>query len=290
LTKFALLFRNIRGLTLPLLASYCCRGDVKGFKLPKSIPRPLLDRPRLQFAAPAVKAFSLIELLVVVAIVGVLASLLLPTLGRAKQEGQRIGCASNLRQIGVALSLYLADAADHFPDRRDLKTTLPGGYHPWPGSIWPPSDPRAGWAMVVLGSFGAAPSLWSCAAAARSPVGNALASIQVGSMETNAPASRYWTWRFDRTNDMSQPVMLEDFWGKSSTQAIADLISANDSLLGPIKGPVDVVLTEDPYFPKTAPTVDPPLKGRTIHPGTGRNRLCLDGHAQFYKDPRTPLF
>jgi hypothetical protein len=49
-----------------------------------------------------------------------------------------------------------------------------------------------------------------------------------------------------------------------------------------------VELAVDPYFPNTVPTVDPALKGRTIH-GGGRCRVYLDGHTQYLRDARTPL-
>lgn len=233
-------------------------------------------------ARPPVPAFTLIELLVVIASIAILSALLLSALARAQQKGQQIGCLSNLRQIGLAFQIYLGDQGDRFPDRRDLKASLPGGFRPW--TTWPPSDPRAGWAATNFSCECPNFNVWSCPAAVNSPVGNIVQSVQAVSDDTNAPLCRYWAWRFDRPDD---PVGLEDFWGKSESQAVADLESTNDPTVGPIGGVSDVELAVDPYFPNTVPTVSAGFSGRTIH-GGGRCRVYLDGHTQFVKDARTP--
>jgi prepilin-type N-terminal cleavage/methylation domain-containing protein/prepilin-type processing-associated H-X9-DG protein len=61
------------------------------------------------------QAFTLIELLVTIAIIVILAGLLLPAIGSIKEKTNAVKCASNLRQIGVAINLYAADHDQRLP-------------------------------------------------------------------------------------------------------------------------------------------------------------------------------
>ncbi len=70
----------------------------------------------------AIRGFTLIELLVVIAVIALLISILLPTLGMARESASTTQCASGLRQWGLAVSLYLADYRELLP----RETGIPG--------------------------------------------------------------------------------------------------------------------------------------------------------------------
>lgn len=77
-------------------------------------------------------AFTLIELLTVIAIIGILAAILIPTVGAVKKRALKSQCASNLHQMGMALNLYI----------NDNKQTLPDGTISNPNLQWIATDLR----------------------------------------------------------------------------------------------------------------------------------------------------
>jgi prepilin-type N-terminal cleavage/methylation domain-containing protein len=109
------------------------------------------------------RAFTLIELLVVIAIIAILAAILFPVFAQAKEAAKKTACATNLKNIGMAMTLYQADADDMFPNTNVVglwtgrrfrwpimpylaiaqQRTNPGGYDSNSSSalLYCPSDP-----------------------------------------------------------------------------------------------------------------------------------------------------
>ena len=87
----------------------------------------------------AIAAFTLIELLTVIAIIGILAAILIPTIGAVREKAQRAVDANNLREIVKAAMIYAADNNDRLPDPAALAAagTMTGGgnVYLWPGVL-----------------------------------------------------------------------------------------------------------------------------------------------------------
>jgi prepilin-type N-terminal cleavage/methylation domain-containing protein len=95
---------------------------------------------------PARSAFTLVELLTVIAIIAVLASLLLTAVASAKKKSQTMTCTSNLHQFTLALDLFLGDSGGLRPTVLDLLTNQ---YLPSPQSLICPEDQTGDWGQLV---------------------------------------------------------------------------------------------------------------------------------------------
>ena len=124
------------------------------------------------------RGFTLIELLVVIAIIALLASLLLPVLGRAQRSARSTACLSNLHQIGLALDLYVQDNSNRLPSCAQLpsvNTNLPSitvvlapylqakavFQCPEDRTLFPTEQTSYEWNMFLNGASYDAPEDWS---------------------------------------------------------------------------------------------------------------------------------
>ncbi len=107
--------------------------------------------------AVSLRAFTLIELLVVIAIIAILAAILFPVFAKVREKARQTSCASNMKQIGLAVLQYTQDNDETFP----LANTNLYDYNPWDIAIQPyvkslavfscPDDPGAGVGLPVGG-------------------------------------------------------------------------------------------------------------------------------------------
>jgi prepilin-type processing-associated H-X9-DG protein/prepilin-type N-terminal cleavage/methylation domain-containing protein len=81
-----------------------------------------------------VYAFTLVELLVVIAVIAMFVALLFPVFLSAREKGRRTACASNLRQLGTALSMYCHDNDETYPNTLSDAVPVNEG---WAGKIYP---------------------------------------------------------------------------------------------------------------------------------------------------------
>ena len=70
------------------------------------------------------RAFTLVELLIVVSIIAVLIAILLPVIGKAREQGNRVSCLSNLRQIYQTIGFYADDNKDAKTNHQDQSRGL----------------------------------------------------------------------------------------------------------------------------------------------------------------------
>ena len=97
------------------------------------------------------KGFTLIELMIVIAIIAILAAILVPNFIRARAQGQVTSCKSNLKNIGTACEMYATDNAGRYPADLNKLTTPANGQQPYLKQV--PKCPSQGTSAPYTASY-----------------------------------------------------------------------------------------------------------------------------------------
>ncbi len=109
------------------------------------------------------RGFTLIELLVVIAIIAILAAILFPVFARAKEAARRSACLNNLKQIGIAVMMYVDDWKGHYP--REAQHVPPPGFSQ--GSNWDSTGSMATGCMWTFRGYLKERKVWMCPSGGR---------------------------------------------------------------------------------------------------------------------------
>jgi prepilin-type N-terminal cleavage/methylation domain-containing protein/prepilin-type processing-associated H-X9-DG protein len=166
------------------------------------------ERPTCRFAAlpPPLGAprqgFTLVELLIVIAVIAILAALLLPTLANAKSKAKRVACLSNMRQVGLAVSLYAGESIGRLPNP---KATSTFDFN----NVNAPDNPlKLLRPFVGLSGANAAAPVYICPGAEPTtkadyaPVGNSSTALMINQVVMN--------WRAERLRNPAQTVVMQE--------------------------------------------------------------------------------
>lgn len=208
------------------------------------------------------RAFTLVEMLVVIAVIGVLLSIVLPVMAKARESAVRVECASNLRQCGLILEYYAYDHRNHVPPSAPRHTVVASAFY----------IPSASYDLRnYLDNYVDNYRVWQCPAMSdATPIDDPR-----NTRHTNYGTYSYWPGRTFPNFSTSDPVPTWTMAIESPAQQVVmqDLYDRSTTLERFNHGRGEVLV-----LPNDNPSVQL-LQGP--EPGDGANLQYFDGHVKW---------
>ncbi|NQT19661.1 MAG: DUF1559 domain-containing protein [Planctomycetes bacterium] len=226
---------------------------------------------------------TLVEVLVVIAIVSILAGLLMGSLRKARIMARDVQCRSNLRQLGIAVQLYANNYDDHFPPLGYVGSGPPTY---WWGTNEAPPDYDKGFLAPYLGTAGDDSDVYQCP---EQPFGTYTPEGLGGAPTTTYGYNGYFlcppaTPGWNSSIGLQPWLRLHEVDGQSSVFMFAD------ALLDWGKGGVTNTSFLDPPFLYTRGRWRPNANPTTCFRHSGRANVCfVDGHVESIDSGRGTL-